>query len=105
MDLFGFFDASDMLKAGVYALVYRGEVVYIGKSKSMLGRVYTHRQVWRSRKGGKVPSWLPVKGILFDEVHIRPCRLEQLDTLEAEMIKLYKPRGNVQLNTDRKSVV
>lgn len=99
MELSGFLAISPVLRAGVYALAYRGEVVYVGRSKAMLARVYTHRSVWQAKRRGKVPSWLPVKGILFDEVFIRPCRVDQLDALEREMINLYKPRYNELLKS------
>lgn len=100
MRLEGFEDISTVLRAGVYALAYRGAVVYVGKSKSLYSRIYAHRSMWtKARQGKKPPAWWPssVKGILFDEVHIRPCRLDQLDALEQELINRYKPRYNVQL--------
>lgn len=95
VELPGFVGVGEILKSGVYALLWRGQVVYIGKSKSMLIRIYTHR----SNSRGKVPSWLPVKGITFDDVHIRPCHVDLLDELEYEMINLFKPRYNTQLKT------
>lgn len=97
MKLAGCIDASEILRAGVYILIAKGVVIYIGKSKSMLGRVYTHRNLWQAKRRKQVPSWLPTPGIHFDEVHIRPCRMEDLDRLEAEMIALYKPRYNKRL--------
>ncbi len=92
MNLPGFNDASAILQSGVYALVYRGRVVYIGKSKSMIVRVSTHR----SNARRKTPSWLPAsaKGITFDEVHIQPCHPDVIDELEYSMINLYKPKFN-----------
>lgn len=93
MELSGFIGVSGVLKSGVYALVHLGRVVYIGKSKTMLARIYTHRAQW----GRKAMPWLPVKGILFDEVFIRPCPLDRIDSLEYDMINLYKPKYNVQL--------
>lgn len=92
MNLPGFNDASTILQSGVYALVYRGAVVYIGKSKSMIVRVSTHR----SNARRKIPSWLPpsAKGIVFDEVHIQPCHPDVIDDLEYAMINLYKPKFN-----------
>lgn len=93
-----------ILQAGVYALVSKGKVIYVGKSKGMLSRIYTHRSNWVARRKGRgVPEWLtPVKGILFDEVHVRPCRLEDLDRLEREMIDKYKPKYNEMLKTQEK---
>jgi len=65
----------------------------------MLARIYAHRSLWASKRRGRVPDWLPIKGILFDEVFIRPCPLDLLDELELEMINLYKPKFNTRLKT------
>lgn len=89
----GFVDVSAMLQGGVYALVHRGNVVYVGKSKVMLGRVYTHRVTW-GKKSRKVVGLKPQKGILFDSVWVRPCPLAEIDALEHTMINRYKPRYN-----------
>ena len=98
MQLDGFHDITPILRCGVYALIKRGTIVYVGKSKSMYARIYTHKHFAnRAAKGKEIPSWLPVKGIQFDEVHIRPCTLEALDALEAEMIDRYRPRYNQSL--------
>lgn len=95
MELQGFVDISASLRAGIYALVASGKVVYVGKAKAMLVRVCTHR----SNARRKVPAWLPdsAKGIVFDEVHIRPCHPDEIDDLEHALINFYKPRYNIQL--------
>lgn len=100
MTLDGFTDITPILRAGVYALARRGTVIYIGKSKSLYARIYAHRNLAnRGQKGHKVPAWFPqsLKGIVFDEVHIRPCRLEELDALEAQLINLFKPKFNLAI--------
>lgn len=101
MNLPGFNDASAILQSGVYALVYQGRVVYIGKSKSMIVRISTHR----SNARRKSPSWLPAsaKGIIFDEVHIQPCHPDVIDELEYDLINLYKPKYNELLKHNGKS--
>jgi hypothetical protein len=38
-----------------------------------------------------------LRGVLFDQVFVLPCRVEDLDRLERAMIDLYKPRFNVRL--------
>jgi excinuclease UvrABC nuclease subunit len=86
-------DASVVLRPGVYALVYRGVVVYVGKSKAPLARIYTHR----AQRGKSQPAWLPIKGITFDEIRVFPCRIEDLDKTEARFIARYRPRYNTQL--------
>jgi excinuclease UvrABC nuclease subunit len=96
----GYTDISLVLRAGIYLLCYKGQVVYVGKSKSMYSRIYTHRNQWNNVRRGKAksPTWLPqaVKGILFDEVHVRHCSLEAMDGLEVEAIQRFQPKYNVQ---------
>lgn len=98
--LAGFEDITPILRSGVYALVLRGSVIYIGQAKNLYSRIYAHRSMAnRAAKGHKLPSWLPVRGLVFDEVHVRPCPIHLLDVLEYEMINLYKPRHNSKLKT------
>ena len=101
MQLDGFHDITPILRCGVYALIKRGVIVYVGKSKSLYARIYTHKHFGnRAAKGKAIPSWLPVKGIQFDEVHIRSCSLEALDALEREMIDRYRPRYNIAMKNN-----
>lgn len=95
MELQGFTNISDSLGMGIYALIERGKVVYIGKAKAMLVRICTHRSNARNR----APAWLPqsARGIVFDQVHIMPAHPDQIDDLEHALINFYKPRHNVQL--------
>lgn len=92
----GFIDVSDVLRSGVYALVRNGVVVYVGQGKRMLARIEAHRSNW-GRKS--MPAWMPVslRGVLFDEVFVLPCRIEDLDRVERAMIDLYKPKYNIAL--------
>ena len=89
-----FHEVSPILSCGVYALVHRGVIVYIGQSKVMLGRIGNHRAQWGRKRG--VASSAP-RGILFDQVFVRPCTPEQLNALESSMIAKYQPKYNVQL--------
>ena len=98
LELEGFSDVTSLLRSGVYALAKRGVVIYVGKSKSLYSRIYAHRHYAnRAARGKTIPSWLPVKGLVFDAVYIRPCALEDLDRLEWEMINRYKPHYNQNL--------
>jgi len=90
----GFVNVSAMLRPGVYALIKDGAVVYIGQSVKPLSRVEAHRSLWGRKKA---PGWLPIRGILFDEVHVLSCRVEDLDTVERTLIDLYKPKFNIKL--------
>jgi hypothetical protein len=92
----GFIDVTPVLRCGVYALVRDGVVVYVGQGKKMVARVEAHRSNW-GRKS--TPAWMPVslRGVLFDQVFVLPCRVEDLNRIEAAMIDLYKPKFNVKL--------
>jgi hypothetical protein len=88
---------------GVYALVLRGEVVYVGQSKSVYARVAQHRYASlraRKRAGDRLfqmgisPMGM---GIQFDEVWVRWCRLPELERLELFYIDRFKPRWNIQV--------
>ena len=103
MELGGFTNVSDILRSGVYALLLKGTVVYVGKSKNLYSRIYTHRSLYnKKRRGAALPEWMPVKAMKFDEVHIRPCHVDLLDKLEYEMINLYKPKYNSALKNGLK---
>jgi len=95
----GFVDATAMLRPGIYALLREGVVVYIGQSKKPLSRVEAHRSLQRRVHRNAAPGWLPIKAIPFDEVHVLPCRVEDLDIVERAMIDLYKPKYNLKLKT------
>lgn len=100
MTLEGFLDCSAILRSGVYALVKAGVVIYVGKSKSVYQRVYAHRTTAsRAARGKPIPSWLPIKGFVFDQVLVYPCTVDELDAREAEMIERYKPRFNESLKS------
>lgn len=105
MQLEGFTDVSASLKSGVYALVAKGQVIYVGKSKAMIARIAAHRQAWIAKRKGKagwISDTLGIPAVLCDEIHILPCPPHALDALEAEMINRYKPKLNVLLKTTAK---
>ena len=90
----GFVEVSPMLQCAVYALAKDGVVIYVGQSKKPLARIAAHR----AQLGRKsTPDWMPIRGVAFDQIFLRPCRSEELNALEAEMINLYKPRLNVRV--------
>ena len=96
LELEGFVDFSALLKPAVYALVRRGEVVYVGQSVEPIARVYTHRSGWHRKVkiiAGRVKK---VKGIVFDAIWLMSCSQSQLDSLEVEMIRKYQPRHNIK---------
>lgn len=101
MQLEGFVEVSEVLRSGVYALAKDGVIIYVGKSKSLYQRIYSHKHVAkRASQGKSIPDWLPIKGFTFDQVFVRVCHVDQLDALEAEMINLYKPKYNSKLKNN-----
>lgn len=84
--LAGFVDATALVRAGVYVLAWRGEVVYIGKARGdMLVKLAALRSNDR-------PSWLP--RIRFDQVLIREVHPDRLDSLRAELVAEFEPKHN-----------
>ena len=74
----GFIDVTAVLRSGVYILRLRGRVVFVGQGKVVLAKVYAHRA---HRRGQPAPAWLPTRPIEFDEVFIKTCRVDLLDTV------------------------
>jgi len=62
----------------------------------MLARIYAHRNLARKR----VPSWLPIRGVVFDTVEVIPCHPDRIDALERGLIELYRPVCNRTFNPD-----
>lgn len=92
----GFVEVSFLLHCAVYALLRRGEVVYVGQSKKPLTRIYTH-----AHARGRPDPWQGAKtqrkiGFKFDGIWVRPCMLRELEELEVQMIKKYQPRYNIK---------
>ncbi len=106
MPEYQFLDISKLLHCGVYCLLRRGEVVYVGKSKNPIGRLEGHirnrnrdmsHDVWRigNNKGNRGPTHNG-RGINFDGIHFYPCMLGQLDVIEAVLIKKFLPKYNTK---------
>lgn len=96
----GFTDVSDVLKSGIYLLVKQGVVVYVGQSRSMYVRIYSHRLEYTKRRKQqglrRHPSLKQAMAINFDAVHIQPCPIPELDKRERELIAKYQPKYNTQ---------
>lgn len=96
MEQHGFMNVSKLLHCGVYALVRRKEVVYVGKSRRPLVRLYAHVNARGKKLPWKAGYNKEYTGIHFDEVWFLPCMLGQLDTLEVHFIKMYMPKHNTK---------
>ena len=91
-DLDGFIDITPVLKLGIYVLIHQSRVVFIGKANLPLAKIWAHRDL-SSRKS---PDWLPIKGITYDKVLVRPAHPDRIDRELAALIAIHQPRHNVQ---------
>lgn len=99
-----FVDVGKLLHCGVYCLLRKGEVVYVGKSKQPFGRLDQHirnrnREMPNGRHIGSGAGSAIThngRGIKFDWVWFVPCMLGQLDVIEKALIKQYLPKYNKQ---------
>lgn len=85
-----FIDLSAVLGSGVYALFFVGELVYIGKAKRLLARIYAHRNMLERKRAGV----RGVKAVPFSKVKVWPCKEIDLDRLEKELIERFQPKHN-----------
>lgn len=83
-------DISAVLKQGVYLLSREGTVVYVGQSKCMLVRIYTHRALSNKR----APAWMQTRGVRFDKAEVIPCHPDRINELERGLIEFYQPVYN-----------
>ena len=74
-------DITKKLKStcGVYFLKFEGQIVYVGQSRSVYGRVSTHKAE-RTKK--------------FDQITFMPCDPKELNEFEGFFINLLKPKYN-----------
>lgn len=97
-----FIDVSEVLESGVYMLVYKGSVVYVGKAKMMLSRLVFHLNQ-KSNPGGKRAFNTDlgkryVSHIPFDDIWIKPMPIGEMGAEEIAMIRKYQPRYNIRHN-------
>ena len=65
---------------GIYFLILRGRVVYVGQSVSALNRIATHREKY------------------FDSYAFLPCKPEDLDRIESLYIHVLQPAQNGRMS-------
>src|SRR5258705_247134 len=104
----GFMDVTKLMHCGVYALVRKGEVVYVGKSKQPLMRIFRHvsnrgKPLGQKLFGGYSSPAQDGKGIMFDTIWFLLCMLGQLYTMEVRFIKMFMQKHNVKHTPDPKS--
>jgi len=86
MDLEEFTNATELLRGGIYVLVYRGEVMFVGAARGpMLAKIATARSTDR-------PKWMPK--IPFDQILIKYIHPDRINFARAELIATYQPKFN-----------
>ncbi len=73
------------IKRGIYFLIKQNSVIYIGKSENVHARVPTHR------------------GKFYDEVFYFESNGD-IDSLEADFIKILKPKLNIQKGKRKRKI-
>lgn len=85
-DFSGFTDATELLRGGVFVLLAKGKVVYVGRSSGpMLAKIANLRSSDR-------PKWLPK--IHFDQVLIRFVHPDQVAGVVFDLIATHQPKHN-----------
>jgi excinuclease UvrABC nuclease subunit len=92
----GFIDGTDVYRSGIYALTYQGVVVYIGQSISMIDRIFVHYTGQGKLTSRNTKRYR--RGMRFDGLFIKRCRVEELDTVEKGLIQKYNPKYNTLFN-------
>lgn len=82
----------------IYVLRWRGEIVYIGKSRNVYGRLAKHRQNLARKRAGLRPYLNDGKVFEFDDVWVKWVAIDELDREEQRLISKYRPKANVRLN-------
>lgn len=90
-----FLDVSILLRSGIYLLVRKGVVVYVGQSAKLMARVNNHS----TNRGRRQHKFLgrKVTGEVFDQVLVMACPVADLDRVETELIARYIPKYNTEL--------
>jgi hypothetical protein len=70
-----YFTLKDFRVMGIYFLIRRGKIVYIGQTKNIIGRIANHV-------------------ISFDKIRIIPCSKRDLKKYEKRWIIRFKPKEN-----------
>ncbi len=93
-------DLGGLLASGIYFLLWRGEVMYVGQTKTMFIRLYAHcsgRKKRRMKLGGRM-----ILGVVFDGIRMIPLPPSDLDRVEREMIEWYQPKYNDRMRSGPK---
>src|ERR1700722_2637246 len=88
---------------GVYCLLRKGKVVYVGQSESVYRRLAEHHfaRIRKKRKGFMEtisPNDIRARKIEFDQAMVKWCSVMQLDSIEQELIRQFRPEHNVVIH-------
>ena len=85
---------------GVYLLVWKGEVLYVGKSLNIFHRIGQHVTAMRRHKKGllRYKSKEEVPFIEFDRIMVKWVPLAEIDREELKLIQRFLPEHNVKMN-------
>jgi len=96
VEIEGFVDITVIRRCGVYLMLWKGEVVYVGQSIKLHSRVSNHIH-GQSKRQVKL-SGRTIRGAVFDRILVMPCALADLDRVEKELIEKYQPKHNIKHN-------
>lgn len=88
----GFCDVSEIFRSGVYLLLWKDEVVYVGQSTKIHSRIHAHI-LGRGKRSVRL-NGRTVRGPVFDRIAVMAVALSDLDRVERELIERYIPRYN-----------
>lgn len=80
----GFKDLSYLMHSGIYVLCLKGEVVYVGQTINIFGRL--DKEDHRHR--------------VYDKIYFVRCELYELNRIETLMIMKLKPKHQTTYNTN-----
>jgi len=85
----------DCFRQGIYFLIEKGEVVYIGRSKNVMHRVMQHRHHYNQKMQGSSAEEASRPAIKFSRVAFihEPSQNRRI-ALEAALIVTYQPKYN-----------
>lgn len=92
-----FEDRGGMFSSGVYALTLHGEIIYVGKAKVVIQRIYAHWNAMCRLRSGKPPFERGPQAFVFTGMKLCPCSNYDLDRIEKQMIARYRPKHNTRL--------
>lgn len=72
------------MKIGVYFLIEKRKVIYIGKTKSWPNRLIGHREIH------------------FDEAKLLECDAKNIDAYELRLINIFRPKHNCSIKVHKR---